>query len=513
MPSETHFVAAPPAGTALFRRRELTAYPTAASRRFHLSLLFLCTVALYYELYVGGGVAPLLLGDLQIPFSYFVLILAFGNLAGAFASLLAGLTDRMGRANLVVIGLLIVSLLTLGVIPNVHDKLSYGLAYGAVAFVEGIILVATPALIRDFSPQVGRATALGFWAASAVAGSLLVSTIASLSLPLYKTWQSQYIIAGCFGLAAFVLALFRLRELAPALRDQIMVSDRDRALVEARAKNLDIESISQNPWAQMLHADIIISALGVSVFLLFYITSAVFGTIYLTTVFRFTIAQANTIANWNWGFNAPALILGGMVSDRLRVRKPIMLIGGIGAGLTMVGYLRLAGTQGAYNMIVAYTIGQAILGGAAYSACMASFTETVEARNPALTATGLAVWGWIARVVFTICFLSVPAVITSVTPLVTAPYYFSQLQAAQATHATPSAELLSHLQTIAAAGAAAPAQWQDWYWLCVAGAAIFVASIFTMRGRWSPAAAKADQQAHDAEVASALARMNANQIS
>ena len=34
-----------------------------------------------------------------------------------------------------------------------------------MGFVEGICLVATPALIRDFSPQVGRATAMGFWTA------------------------------------------------------------------------------------------------------------------------------------------------------------------------------------------------------------------------------------------------------------------------------------------------------------------------------------------------------------
>jgi len=50
---------------------------------------------------------------------------------------------------------------------------------------------------------------------------------------------------------------------------------------------------------------------------------------------------------------------------------------------------------------------------------MASFTETVEARNPALTATGLAIWGWIQRVVVFASFLVIPIVINSVTPLVT----------------------------------------------------------------------------------------------
>ena len=49
---------------------------------------------------------------------------------------------------------------------------------------------------------------------------------------------------------------------------------------------------------------------------------------------------------------------------------------------------------------------------------MASFTETVEAHNPALTATGLAIWGWIIRVVVFLSFLLIPVVINSVTPLV-----------------------------------------------------------------------------------------------
>jgi hypothetical protein len=57
--------------------------------------------------------------------------------------------------------------------------------------------------------------------------------------------------------------------------------------------------------------------------------------------------------------------------------------------------------------------------GVAYTPWMASFTETVEARNPALTATGLAIWGWIIRVVVFVSFLVIPVVINSVTPLVT----------------------------------------------------------------------------------------------
>ena len=310
--------------------RELATYPEHGTRRLYLLLVVLITVALYYELYVGGGVATLMLPELKIPFPVFVYVLAAGNLLGAFASLLAGLADRFGRANLVVYGLLLVGLITLFWMPNLKTTLEWGIATSAVAFVEGIVLVATPALIRDFSPQVGRATAMGFWTVGPVLGSLAVSAVNTATLPYTHTWQSQFVICGVIGLVIFLLAFLFLRELAPNLRDQVMVSERDRVLVELKAKGLDIEASLRNPWRQMMHLDVIASALGVSTLLLFYYTAVGFGIIYLVTVFQFSVADANALSNWSWGVNALALIVAGLLSDRLRVRKPFMLVGGIG---------------------------------------------------------------------------------------------------------------------------------------------------------------------------------------
>ena len=108
--------------------RELATYPERDARRMHLLLVVLITVTLYYELYVGSGVATIMLAQLKIPFPIFVYILAAGNLLGAFASLLAGLADRFGRANLVVYGLLVVGLITLFWVPNVTTVLEWGLS-------------------------------------------------------------------------------------------------------------------------------------------------------------------------------------------------------------------------------------------------------------------------------------------------------------------------------------------------------------------------------------------------
>ena len=402
--------------------RQLDTYPDTGPRVLYLAITVLATITLYYELYVVGSVSTLVLADLHMSFTFFVVILAFGNLIGAFGSLFAGLADRLGRANLVVGGLLLTGIFTAFIIPATTSKWPFGIATFVVGLVEGICLVATPALIRDFSPQVGRATAMGFWTAGPVVGSLIVAVVGSATIPAVVhdpgIWTHQYRICGIAGLVVFVIALIGLRELSPRLRDQLMVTMRDRALIEARAKGIDIEAALRHPWRQLLKPDVIISAIGVSLMLLIYYTAVAFAVIYLTTVFGFSVKDANGLGNWNWGFNVIAVILIGIISDRFRVRKPFMVIGGVVAAVMTVVYLMQAGHHPSYyTLAIILAVGSFFLG-VAYCPWMASYTETVEARNPALTATGLAIWGWIIRVTIFVAFLIVPAVINSVTPLI-----------------------------------------------------------------------------------------------
>ena len=219
-----------------------------------------------------------------------------------------------------------------------------------------------------------------------------------------------------------------------------MVSIRDRALIEARAKGLDIEAALRHPFRQLLKTDIIVSAFAVSVMLLVYYTAVAFSLIYLTTVFGFSVKDGNGLANWNWGFNVIAVLLVGIISDRFRVRKPFMVIGGVIAAVILVVYLEQAGHHPGYYTLALLLAGLSLGLGIAFAPWMASFTETVEARNPALTATGLAIWGWIQRLVVFASFLIIPAVVSSVTPLVSygttvqtyATQYASQLAFAQA---------------------------------------------------------------------------------
>jgi len=198
-------------------QRRLDHYPDTRRRFWYLGIVVAATVVLYYELYVPGAVATEIIAHYHMTFPYYVYISVVGNAIGAFSSLLAGLADRWGRANLVAYGLGVTGLLTLFGIPNAPDQLTFGVLFALVSFVEGIILVATPALVRDFSPQLGRASAMGFWTLGPVVGSLVLSEVSSNPVNHLGAWQDQYIITGIVGLVIGLIALFGLKELSPRL--------------------------------------------------------------------------------------------------------------------------------------------------------------------------------------------------------------------------------------------------------------------------------------------------------
>jgi hypothetical protein len=252
-----------------------------------------------------------------------------------------------------------------------------------------------------------------------VVGSLIVSVVVSNTITHLTAWQDQYIIAGCAGLGVFVIALLWLRELPPALRDQILVSEQDRALIEARAKGIDVEAALKNPIRQMLRLDIVGSALAISLFLLIYFVAVGFFPIFFETIFNYSASKANALGNWMWGFQAGSLIVIGYLSDRARVRKPFMLLGAIGAIVCTYILINRTGHPhtGYYTFVVLLIILSTFMG-MAFAPWMAGFTETVERRNPALTATGLAIWGLTIRAVVTISAFILPYVVNTVTTLV-----------------------------------------------------------------------------------------------
>ena len=547
--------------------RQLAHYPDTARRMLYLAITVAATITLYYELYIQGAVATKVIQHYHFTFTEFVVIVALGNLLGAFASLAAGLADRWGRANLVVGGLLLTGLLVTFALPNASSKAQYAVAFGLVSVVEGICLVATPALIRDFSPQVGRAAAMAFWTMGPVLGSLVVTEVSSHTLASHPDWQYQFKLCGVVGLAVWVIALIGLRELSPRLRDQLMVSMRDRALIEARAAGIDPERALEGHWRQMLRVNILGSGLAISLFLMLYYIFTALVVVFLATVFAYPASRANGLANWYWVIAAITMLVAGFVSDRFLVRKPFMIVGGL-ISLVGAGLFASATTHPhtSYDTFVLYFVLMAAGFGLVFPAWMAGFTETVEKRNPAATATGLALWGWTVRLVVFVSSLLLIVVVPATNTLVDkgasvqaiVAKYPQQIQTLQAvdpatlvtlkadptspsagakavgeiaakfrippgqavarlksTATVPPADLayLSvNAPKVARAAKDAPGQWQTWWWICFLGQLAFIPFVFLMAGHWSPRKARAEEQKHERMVERELARLQSAPI-
>ena len=407
---------------------EVDEYPTTGTRSGYLALAVLATVILYYTYYTQTGVTPNILQSYHMTFSFYVWIVIVSNLIGAFASLPASKTDRLGRSNVIIYGLLVVGLIVAIWVPNASGEWSFAAAISVLGLVEGAILVATPALVRDFSPQLGRASAMGFWTIGPVAGSLITSIVATHTLRHFGDWQSQFIISGSTALVFFAICLVGMKDLSSRLRDQIMVRTQDRVLVEAKTRGLSVEEVlaaTKRPWSQILKWDLVGSALGISVFLLIYYAAAGFFTIFYSTTFKnpngssFSVTQANGLNVWFWGADAVALIVFGVLSDRFRVRKPFMLVGSLGAiAMLIVFLLQASHADTGYYTLAVIEVFLAMFLSITYAPWMAAYTETVEAKNPALVGTGLALWGWLLRLTVGISFIFLPIVINSVNPVV-----------------------------------------------------------------------------------------------
>jgi MFS family permease len=166
--------------------------------------------------------------------------------------------------------------------------------------------------------------------------------------------------------------------------------------------------------------------------------------------------------------NIVALVVWGYVSDRLRVRMPFMVLGSIG---TIVAIILLMNAKAG----VSFTAMALILSllstslACAYAPWFASFTETLEAYNPGLIATGSSLYGFATRLVGVPFGIIIPHIVGS--PLETA------------------------------------SGWRTWFYACIGCVVVFVPFIFTMYGHWSPAKARTEFLAHEEKVTAELKQL------
>lgn len=529
-------------------RRELDHYPDDRARYRNLALVVLATVSLYFMIYVAPAIAVSVMKSFHMSYAFLAGTSLLASFAGAFAAMVAGISDRWGRANIVAFGLLFVGLITTFGIPLAPNKETFLLIALLAGFVEGLVLVASPALVRDFSPQLGRATAMGLWNTGPVLGSLVVAVVASSTLDT-SSWQDVIRYAGGTGIVVSLIAIAGLRDLAPAIRNQVIVSAQDRALIEARTESATAAA-ARPKLRTVLRADVVLPALGVGFSLLFYLTMVGNSVIFFVVVHDWPEQRANSLNNWSWAAQAVALIVVGVASDRLRVRKPFILIGTLTSIVVMSLFATVATEKGtSYDTFVVLTIVLGMAGSLAYAPWLAGYTENIERHGPAATVVGLAIWGWATRLITVGAAIGIAVVVSGITPVVEHHQDITDAQKRAAPalvvigeHATLFDELgkyppdrvppelaaravtevgpqglatvtaaaddLATLQKfgpdVAQAERELPRQWKSWFWVCVLGQFLFLPTIFLIRGRWDPLRAKEDFDLHEREVSEEL---------
>ncbi|KAB8190854.1 MFS transporter [Nonomuraea phyllanthi] len=385
--------------------RELDAYPTGSRR---MKILTMAVLAILIGSYEGqiAPVVPLLLKDLDMSLATYGAVSGTAAVAGAIASILGGrLTDRLGRVRLLIPLMALTAVCCFGM-TLVHSPRDLLIARIVLAFVDGVAMASTAPLIRDFSPRLGRAQAFGFWTWGPVGANFLAAAIAGWTLPIFNdSWRSQFVIMGCFSLVISVVIALNIADLSPELRARIQHTERDAAHVVDLAQPARMRSlfVRRNIWAHVV---------GISLWLVLYITLSLFGQTMLVGALGISSAQASTIMAAFWSLNLITLIVTGRLSDRTQLRKPFSL-GGTIAAVIVTAYLAVSlGQEGVSTgtlMVVGALLGGSL--GVAYAPWMANYSEDAEDADPRLQGTAWGLFGFLSKGIAVIGLLVIPHVV------------------------------------------------------------------------------------------------------
>ncbi|MEV4548157.1 MFS transporter [Nonomuraea wenchangensis] len=385
--------------------RELDEYPTGARR---MKILTMAVLAILIGSYEGqiAPVVPLLLKDLDMTLATYGAVSGAAAVAGAIASILGGrLTDRVGRVRLL-IPLMALTAVCCFAMTLVHSPRDLLIARIVLAFVDGVAMASTAPLIRDFSPRLGRAQAFGFWTWGPVGANFLAAAVAGWTLPIFNdSWRSQFVIMGCFSLVISIVIAFNIADLSPELRARIQHTERaaTEAVDVTRPARISALFSRPNIWAHVV---------GISLWLVLYITLSLFGQTMLVGALGVSSAEASTIMAAFWSLNLITLIVTGRLSDRLQLRKPFTLGGTIAAVLVTAFLAVLLGRPEVSSgtlMIVGALLGGSL--GVAYAPWMANYSEDAEDADPRLQGTAWGLFGFLSKGIAVVGLLVIPRVV------------------------------------------------------------------------------------------------------
>ena len=275
-----------------------------------------------------------------------------------------------------------------------------------MAIVAGLMAGASAALVRDMSPRLTRALAFGLLTIGPVGSNYMGNFIAGWTLPIYHTWQSQMWIMGFLAIVMYAPIFLWLRDLSPELRLKIYQTELAALEVAGRRSPTaaELPSSARRAFVMLLgHFEPWLMVVPFTISLCLYLAIQAFGPLMFTESFHYTPADAARMNSYFWLGNMGALIVVGVISDRLQVRRPISTIGAVATVLLLAWWIpRFGGELPRHLMILVATLLGCFLAMVAVP-WAAQYSETLEDTSPALQATGWAFYGLVSRGWFAIC--------------------------------------------------------------------------------------------------------------
>jgi OPA family glycerol-3-phosphate transporter-like MFS transporter len=383
-----------------FRKtRTLEEYPLGIHRWSLLLLTVLATLLAAYEFQLAP-ILPLLLPYLQLGHLQYGYFVTFTVLISGISAFFGGpLADRYGRVVILDGCLAVITVLVFANLLIVGIK-SFVAIRTIMSIVAGFMAGAAAALVRDMSPRLTRALAFGLLTIGPVGSNYLANFIAGLTLPLYHTWQSQMWIMGLLALVMYVPIFLWLKDLSPELRLKIFQSELTALEVAGprRTTAAELPSSARHAFVMLLgHFEPWLMVMPFTLSLSLYIAIQVFGPLMFTESLHYTPADAARMNSYFWLGNMGALIVIGIVSDRLQSRRPISIVGALLLSLLLAWWIPSFGVALPRHLMIAVATLLGCLLAMVAVPWAAEYSETLEDASPALQATGWAFYGLMAR--------------------------------------------------------------------------------------------------------------------
>lgn len=236
------------------------------------------------------------------------------------------------------------------------------------------------------------------------------TAIAARTLPIWPNWRSQYWIAAALGLFTATVLLVFYRDLSARVRGRVLESAASGSATAA------VESAAVDPYeaGRAIYRSPRLWALsGTIVFWsLTYTTVSAYVPTYLAQHYGLEPARAAGVTSYFWILFTGSVFLSGWISDRLRLRKPVVAFGGLTTGACF--WLGASLPQGVSEPTLAAVWSlTGFFAGFIYPAWCALYSETAEAISPHGVARAFGMTATLVPIAGLVLNLGLPRIVAS----------------------------------------------------------------------------------------------------